>query len=75
MPFTLIKGRYTPNLGIAEGDTVRYVADNLELWNRLDGRGVKINESNHSVSLRLEGIDALERNATTPLSVKAKEIC
>lgn len=73
MPFTLIKGKYTPKFGIPDGDTLRFVADNLELWNKLDGRGVKISENNNSVPLRLEAIDAIEKGATRPLSVKAKD--
>jgi endonuclease YncB( thermonuclease family) len=71
MTFTTIKGKFTPKFGIPDGDTVRFVADNEDLWNRLDGRGVKINQTNRSVPLRFEGVDAIEKAATKPLSEEA----
>ncbi len=38
----------------------------------MDGRGVNLSPTNNSVQLRLEGIDAIEKGATLPSSMDAK---
>lgn len=68
MPFIVIKGRFKPTVGIPDGDTVRFKADNLALWKKLQGVPVRLGKSEHSkntVQLRFEGIDAIEKR---PLS-------
>ncbi len=35
MPFTLIKGRFKPQAGIPDGDSVRFLANNSTLWAKL----------------------------------------
>jgi len=71
MPFVLLKGIFAPEFGIPDGDSVRFKANNLDLWNRLDGRGVKINQSNGTVQLRFEGIDSIEKGAKKPLTTQS----
>lgn len=76
MPFVLIKGRFTPKAGQPDGDSVRFRADELSLWKRLEGRPVEIGTgvtTKGTVQLRFEGIDAIEKAATTPLSAEAKQ--
>lgn len=76
MAFTLIKGNFKPLAGLPDGDSVRFKADNLSLFNNLEGRRVEIGtgvETLNTVQLRFEGIDAIEKAATKPLSVQAKE--
>ena len=38
MPFVLIRGAYFPAIGEPDGDSVRFAADDISLWDRLDGR-------------------------------------
>lgn len=76
MPFVLIKGRYVPSAGVPDGDSVRFRANNLSLWGRLEGKAAKIGtgaETAGTVQLRFEGIDAIEKQATQPLARLAKE--
>lgn len=76
MPFTLIKGRYKPLAGIPDGDSVRFLATNLSLWKRLEGTPVELGtgpKTKNTAQLRLEGIDAIEKGATKPLSVEARD--
>jgi endonuclease YncB( thermonuclease family) len=76
MPFTLIKGRFRPKAGEPDGDSVRFLANNLALWKKLEGKPVKLGTgalTKNTVQLRLEGIDAIEKGATQPLSVQAKD--
>ncbi len=76
MGFTLIKGTFKPKAGIPDGDSVRFMPDNLNLLEELEGLKAKVGESaktNGTVQLRFEGIDAIEKGATKPLSVQAKE--
>ena len=72
MPFVLIKGSYHPGVGIPDGDSVRFAADDLSLWNRLEGRLVKPG-TNNTVQLRFEGIDAIEKNAFQLLATAARD--
>lgn len=76
MPFTLIKGRFRPQAGRPDGDSVRFLADNLNLWDRLEGRGVQLGtgaETEDTAQLRFEGIDAIETGAIGRLSTAATE--
>lgn len=73
MPFTLIQGTFKPDAGIPDGDTVRFAPDNSMLLFLLDQRGRPpgINRTNGTISLRYEGIDAMEKSARTPESSDA----
>jgi hypothetical protein len=76
MPFTLIAGRYKPKAGFPDGDSARFLADDLSLWSKLEGRPVKLGtgvKTKDTVQLRFEGIDAIEKGATKPLSVNARD--
>ena len=74
MSFTLIKGLFKPLAGVPDGDSVRFLANNLSLWSNLDGKPVKLGTSaktKDTVQLRFEGIDAIEKGAIKPLSTQA----
>ena len=76
MPFTLIKGHFKPEAGVPDGDSVRFRADNLALWDKLEGRAVAIGTGAETVGtaqLRLEGIDAIEKGAIQPLATQARD--
>jgi hypothetical protein len=76
MPFTLIKGRFKPAAGNPDGDSVRFLADDLHLWGKLEGAPVqpgKGKQTIDTVQLRFEGIDAIEKGALKPLSIKARD--
>ena len=76
MAFVLIKGRFKPQAGIPDGDSVRFLADNLTLWKKLEGRPVKLGtgvETKDTVQLRFEGIDSIEKGATKPLSTQSRD--
>lgn len=76
MPFILIKGRFKPEAGNPDGDSVRFLAADLRLWDKLEGYPVRLGTSARSkdtVQLRLEGIDAIEKGATKPLSSDATQ--
>ena len=76
MPFTLIKGHFKPEAGVPDGDSVRFRADNLALWDKLEGRAVAIGtgaETAGTAQLRLEGIDAIEKGAIQPLANQARD--
>lgn len=76
MGFILIKGTFMPNAGEPDGDSVRFKPDNLALLNKLEGVKAKIGtgaETKNTVQLRFEGIDAIEKAATKPLSVEARD--
>lgn len=72
MPFTLIKGKFVPKAGTPDGDSVRFKANDTIYFLKLKGRAVDINFDNRTVQTRFEGIDAIEKGATKPLSVDAK---
>ena len=75
MPFFLIKGHFRPKAGIPEGASVRFRADNSALWMKLEGRLPELGtgpETQGTVQLRLEGIDAIEAGATRPLAIHAR---
>jgi endonuclease YncB( thermonuclease family) len=69
MPFLTIKGVFNPQSGIPDGDSVRFLADDDSLFDRLEGR-VDF-KSDGEVQLRYEGIDALEKAAIKPFSSDA----
>jgi hypothetical protein len=72
MPFVLIKGTFFPGVGIPDGDSVRFAADDLSLWDRLDGR-VDDPGTNDTLQLRFEGIDSIEKTATQPLATQSRD--
>jgi len=76
MPFILIKGRFKPKAGVPDGDSVRFLANNVKLWKKLEGRSPTLGtgvETKDTVQLRFEGIDAIEKAATKPLSTQARD--
>jgi endonuclease YncB( thermonuclease family) len=76
MPFVLIKGSFRPAAGVPDGDSVRFLADDLDLWSKLEGAPVQLGtgvETKDTVQLRCEGIDAIEKGATQPLSTDARD--
>lgn len=76
MPFTLIKGRFKPTVGTPDGDSVRFLADDVGLWERLEGEPVDLGTSSDTrgtAQLRFEGIDAIEKAATEPLATEARD--
>lgn len=76
MPFILIKGRFKPKAGRPDGDSVRFLANDLNVWSKLDGRLVELGtgiETKNTVQLRFEGIDAIEKGAIKPLSTEATD--
>jgi endonuclease YncB( thermonuclease family) len=76
MPFTLIKGRFKPMAGTPDGDSIRFLADEVKLWKNLEGRTVELGtgpETKNTALLRLDGVDAIERGATTPLAEQARD--
>jgi hypothetical protein len=76
MPFFLIKGRFKPLVGNPDGDSVRFLADDKNLWSKLEGTHVRLGtsvKSKDTAQLRFEGIDAIEKAATKPLATDAKK--
>ena len=76
MPFILIKGHFKPQAGIPDGDSVRFLADNLSLWEKLEGKPPELgkgSKTKNTVQLRFEGIDAIEKGATKPLATDARD--
>ena len=73
MPFTVMTGVFAPGLGVPDGDSVRFVADDPRQLFALPRRGrpPKLNPNNGSITLRFEGIDAPETSAAMPWSAKA----
>jgi endonuclease YncB( thermonuclease family) len=72
MGFVLIQGTFAPDLGEPDGDSVRFIADDLSRWERLSGRMGRLGRED-SMQLRFEGIDALEKQAIQPLADDARE--
>lgn len=72
MPFVLIKGTFHPGVGIPDGDSVRFAADDISLWDRLDGF-IDDPGFNDTVQLRFEGIDSIEKGAIQPLATESRD--
>ena len=72
MPFVLIKGTYFPGIGTPDGDSVRFAADDISLWEALGG-GIADPGTNDTVQLRFEGIDAIEKGAIQPFATQARD--
>lgn len=78
MPFFVIKGHFKPKaLGaLPDGDSVRFLADDLKLWSKLAGKPVKLGTSvalKNTAQLRFEGIDSIEKTATQPLALQSRD--
>src|SRR5512136_1543127 len=76
MPFTLIKGCFKPGAGVPDGDSVRFLANDLSLWGKLEGKPVKLGtgvQTKNTAQLRFEGIDAIEKGAMQPLATEARD--
>ena len=72
MPFVMIKGTFFPGVGIPDGDSVRFAADDISLWDRLDGH-IDDPGTNDTVQLRFEGIDSIEKTAIQPLATESRD--
>ena len=72
MAFFIIKGVFNPDNGVPDGDSVRFLADDDSLFDRIEGR-VDF-KSEGEVQLRYEGVDALEKAAIKPFSSDATKI-
>jgi hypothetical protein len=72
MPFVLIKGTFFPGVGIPDGDSVRFAADDLSLWSRLAG-SIDDPGERDTVQLRFEGIDSIEKGAIQPLASQSRD--
>ena len=72
MPFVLIKGTFFPGVGIPDGDSVRFAADDISLWDRLDGF-IDDPGTNDTLQLRFEGIDSIEKAAIQPLATQSRD--
>lgn len=76
MGFTLIKGTFHPELGLPDGDSVRFKPNNPQLLKKLEGTPAKITQNGGTkgtLQLRFEGIDAIEKGAQQPLSKNATD--
>ncbi len=65
MSYILIKGQFRPDLGTPDGDSVRFEADNLALFDSLKGDPPELGQGalSGTVQLRYEGIDTVEKGA------------
>lgn len=59
MPFVVIKGTFHVEGYSPDGDSIRFRADDKELWSKLSGRPAELNARDHA-QLRFEAIDTLE---------------
>lgn len=73
MPFTLLKGTFKPAAGFPDGDSVRFAPDDPSPLFALPrkGRSPRVNQSNGTVQLRFEGIDAIEKDGKEPFASNA----
>ncbi len=72
MGFTLIKGAFELGSGVPDGDSVRFKADDVRLFDMLKGSPVEF-KTDGTVQLRYEGIDAVEKAAIQPLASDSKD--
>jgi len=70
MPFRFIPGKFRPDIGIPDGDSVRFKADDPALLDSIESRPAMF-LSEMTVQLRYEGIDTLEKNAIQPFASQA----
>ncbi len=68
MPFTIIRGAFHPELGIPDGDSVRFKADNDNLIRALKRARKDTIKKDGTAQLRYEGIDAIEKQAIQPFA-------
>lgn len=78
MKYTLIKGTYHVVGQSPDADSIKFRAANPALWNEIDTEHRDIFASNFNaeggvVTLRLEGIDALETHYSAPSLVKGEK--
>lgn len=73
MPFTIIRGTFHPELGIPDGDSVRFKPDNAKLIRALKRAGKDTIKKDGTAQLRYEGIDAIEKGAIQPFATDAKK--
>lgn len=75
MPVTLIKGIFKPATGVPDGDTIRFAPFDSSLLFKLQRKSKipRLNQKNGTISLRYEGIDALEKDAVERFASKATE--
>jgi endonuclease YncB( thermonuclease family) len=73
MPFTIIRGTFHPELGIPDGDSVRFKADNDNLIRALKRARKDTIKKDGTAQLRYEGIDAIEKQAIQPFATDAKK--
>jgi len=75
MPFTLIKGRFVPEAGRPDGDSMRFRPyDDTPLY-KLKRRGAapKLSSRTGTIQLRFEGIDTMESKSALPYSKAATD--
>lgn len=72
MAFKLIKGTFQLDVGMPDGDSVRFLADNDLFFDGIKGPPVEF-KSGGTVQLRYEGIDSLEKAAIQPLAGDARD--
>ena len=63
MPFIVIHGTFHVVGKSPDGDSVNFLAKNLNLWGQLGGKRVKLHKDN-TARLRFEGVDSLETHYT-----------
>lgn len=75
MPVTLIKGIFKPATGVPDGDTIRFAPFDSSVLFKLQKKSKtpRLNQNNGTISLRYEGIDAMEKDAIEPFASKATE--
>jgi endonuclease YncB( thermonuclease family) len=73
MPFTIIRGTFHSELGIPDGDSVRFKPDNESLIRGLKRARKATIKKDGTAQLRYEGIDAIEKQAIQPFAADAKK--
>lgn len=65
MSYILIKGKFRPDVGTPDGDSVRFEADDPALFDELEGTPPDLGQGAliGTVQLRYEGIDTVEKEA------------
>ena len=72
MPFTVVKGKFRPQSGRPDGDTVRFFPDDPQPLHDLSSERIPLKvESRDEIRIRYEGIDTLETGAGEPFASKA----